>query len=244
MRRQVSVYWPWAVVALFATAAGALAVNGLVAEKEGPDGCPNSGASAHDVALMDASDRLPGSQSKQVSAAVRRLAWASGPDRRFSLFAVGGGTEEDLVQEFSGCNVANAPLKGGGTKEKGRAAFMADTEAFLEGLAKAQRPTTPLFEAVETLRHRRDVCEANTTLYIVSDLMNNGGFSHYPGSPNYRPPSADDLPERSDLGCRFAEVRLLFIQRPGMRALQTEALRKFWIADLSRVADSVTLEAL
>lgn len=232
MRKLVLDAFPWLVTVAVIGGAGYGWYAAASAPTRMEDGCLPGVQGRHRVIVLDSSDPVSPEQLDEIRALVIAIALEGGPDDRFSLFTLGTTGMVELLRVDSGC--LDIPDLAGGKYAKLRTRiFLAAVEEFLATLEETGRPTSPLYEGVDTLLHRRDVFAADgPELWFISDLLQHSadGGSHYPGQPNYQPPEhGTDFFEGRAAPGRFKAVTLVYLQRPGARKLQSPAHQRLWM---------------
>ncbi len=226
LRRRMKGALPWLTALAILAAVGRLGWAEFSAPPRGEDGCVLGAVSTHRILMLDASDPLHPTILREVARLLVENATQGKPDDRFSLYTVGDGNEPDLLLVFSGCNVASTALAGQKYRTQAAARFLEAPEAFLEGLSTSTRPTTPLFEGLDTLLHRRVVLDAERVeLTIASDFLQHSGQASHYRTQQYDKPS---FLGRLQPGL-IDRVRLVYIQRPRLRHLQTPVHQGFWL---------------
>lgn len=239
MRRFIASYVPWVLILFLIVGVGSMVWASMTEPARGDDGCPLGGAGfgpAHNVVVVDASDPLHPGQVKRVLMLIREIVGKASRDERFTLFTIGGDGEPDLLEIMSGCNEANGEFSGDAFKASKAAEFLRDPEKWLEGLSSNERNESPLFEAIDVLMHdHRITSGGEVRLWWVSDfLQNSSATSDYPQHSAFNNPMPDLAVPRTKL----ESARMLYVQRPGLRHLQTKFHQEKWLAHFGLLSET------
>lgn len=210
-------------------------------------GCLEAGVSAETTVLIDASDPIPDALLDSVLQIVLNVAFARGPDHRVRLFVLGGGNEVDLVALDAFCNPLKDGEGGSAYRERISRTLEDRVRGVLDVAAAGQRLASPILEATDRLRARPELAVVpKRDLILISDLLQNTDLlSFYPGKPGYSPPSSFKQRGKAAGSSPFWQhVAVFELQRPGLRALQTRALRRFWTGYFGRISGKVALHRL
>lgn len=200
--------------------------------------CPTDGACPHTIVLIDLTDTLSNDQQKYVLNYVSRVKDRLTDFERLSIFTLTENTYIVPEPVFSKCNPGDGKEANELYQNPGKMKLRFDrffSEPFKEALKSMDFEKTddrsPIFETIRELAYRDDFGKdvSERTLIIISDMMHHtSSYSHYRNSLDYeafsKMPYADEV--RVDLDS--VTVRIVYLLRPKLKALQGEAHLLFW----------------